>query len=60
MSIQTNEINRLKEQLNNLEDEKKLAKIMHKNEEHNANRLNEKLKKLEKDLTLKEPMAKSK
>ena len=57
MSIQTNEINRLKEQLKRLEDEKKVVQIMHKNEEHKENRLNEKLNKLEKDLTLKEPMA---
>ena len=60
MSIQINEINRLKEQLKSLEDEKKLAQIMHKNEEHKENRLAKKLMKLEKDLTLKEPMAQAK
>ena len=32
MSIQTNEINRLKEQIKILEDDKKLVQIMHKNE----------------------------
>jgi len=31
MSIQTNEINKLKEHITILEDEKKLAQIMHKN-----------------------------
>lgn len=36
MYIQTNEINRLKEQLKILEDEKKLAKIMHKNEDQSS------------------------
>ena len=57
MTIQNNEIKRLKEQIRSLEDEKKLAKIMHKNKEQRANRLNEQVKNLEKELTLKEPMA---
>ena len=43
MSIQTNEINRLKEQFKILEDEKKLVQIMHKNEIQKTNRLTEKL-----------------
>ena len=60
MSIQTNEINKIKEQLKNLEDEKKLVQIMHKNEIHKTNRFNEKLQKLEKELTLKEPLAQAK
>ena len=60
MSIQTNEIKILKERLKILEDEKKLAQIMHKNGEHKENKLIEKLKKLEKYLTLKEPMAQAK
>ena len=46
MSIQTNEINRLKEQIKNLEDAKNLAQINAMNEEQNAKRLNEQLKKL--------------
>ena len=32
ISIQDNEINRLKEQIKSIEDEKKLFHIMHKNE----------------------------
>lgn len=57
MSIQTTEINRLKEQIKSLEDEKKLTQIMYKNEPHKSNRLNERIQKLEKELTLKEPLA---
>ena len=53
MSIQTTEVNRLKEQIKSIEDEKKLAQIMHKNEVQKTNRLNEKMGKLEKKLTLK-------
>lgn len=60
MSIQTNEINRLKEQIKSLEDEKTLVQIMHKDETHKSNRLNERLQKLEKELTLKEPLAQAK
>lgn len=60
MSIQTKNINRLKEQLKILEYENKLAKIMHKNEEQRENKLNKQLKMLEKYLTLKEPMAQAK
>ena len=59
-SIQTNEINILKEHLKSLEDEKKLARIMDKNEVQKTNRLTNKLQKLEKELTLKEPMAQAK
>ena len=43
ISIQKNEINRLKEQLKSLEDEKKLVQTMHKIEVQKTNRLNEKL-----------------
>ena len=60
MSIQTNEINRLKEQIKILEDEKKLVQIMHTNETQKSNRLTDKVKKLEKELTLKEPFAQEK
>ena len=60
MSIQTNEINILKEQIKILDDEKKLAQIMYKSENQKTNRLNEKLQKLEKELTLKEPLAQAK
>jgi len=60
MSIQTTKINRLKEQIKILEDEKKLAQIMYKNESQKSNRLNERIQKLEKQLTLKEPLAQEK
>jgi len=60
MSIQTNEINRLKDQIKSLEDEKKLAQIMHKDETQKSNRLTERIQKLEKELTLKEPPAQEK
>ena len=60
MSIQTTKINRLKEQIRSLEDEKKLAQIMHKNEVQKSNRLTERIKNLEKELTLKEPLAQAK
>ena len=52
MSIQTNEINRLKEQLKIIEDEKKLVQIVQNNEIQKTNRLNEKLQKLEKEIAL--------
>ena len=35
MSIQTTKINRLKEQVKNIEDENKLAQVMHNDETHN-------------------------
>ena len=60
MSIQTTEINRLKEQIKILEDENKLIQIMHKNETQKSNRLSKKVQKLEKELTLKEPLAQEK
>lgn len=60
MSTQTNEVNRLKEQIKSIEDEKKLDQIMHKNETQKSNRLNERIQKLEKELTLKEPLAQAK
>jgi len=43
--------------MKSLEDEKKLAQIMHKNEVRKTNKLNENIGKLEKELTLKEPLA---
>ena len=46
MPLQTNEIKKLKNMIDNLEDTKKLAQINVKNHEQRANRLNEKLKKL--------------
>lgn len=58
--IQTNEINRLKEQIRILEDEKKLSQIMHKNDIQNSNRLIERIKNSEKELTLKEPLSQAK
>ena len=57
MSLQTNEINRLKKVIDNLEDTKKLAQINAKTHEQRANKLNVELKNLQKDLTLKEPMS---
>ena len=60
MSIQTNEINRLKDQIKSLEDEKKLVQIMHKDETQKSNKLTERIQKLEKELTLKEPLAQAK
>lgn len=48
------------EQMKSLQDEKKLAQIMHKNEIQKKNRLNEMTQKLEKELTLKEPLAQAK
>ena len=56
MSIQTNEINKLKEQVASLETDCKLANIMQKEEEQKAARIKEKLKSMERDLTLKEPL----
>ena len=56
MSLQTNEINKLKKVINNLEDTKKLAQINAKTHEQRANRLNTKSKNLQKYLTLKEPI----
>jgi len=40
-SIQTTHINKLKEQVKSLEDEKKLADVMHQAEKQKANRLND-------------------
>ena len=57
MSIQNNEINRLKEKIKNLKDAKNLEQVNAKAEEQKAKRLSEQLKKLEIELTLKEPMA---
>ena len=54
MSLQTSEINRLKQVIDNLEDTNKLAQIKAKTHEQRANRLNEELKKLQKYLTLNE------
>jgi len=60
ISIQTNEINRLKEQIKGLEDEKEVAQIMRKSETQKSNRLTERIQKLEKELTLKEPLSQAK
>ena len=60
MSIQSMKINRLKEQMTSLEDEKKLAQIIHKNEVQKSTRLIERTKKLEKELTLNEPLGQAK
>ena len=57
MSIQTTKINMLKEQVKNLEDEKKLAQVMYKAESQKENRLTDRIHKLEKELSLKEPLA---
>ena len=46
MSLQTNEINRLKNMVDNLENTNKLAQINAKTHEKKAIRLNEELKKL--------------
>ena len=57
MSLQTNEINRLKKVIENLEDTKKLSQINAKTHEQRASRLNVELKDLQKYLTLKEPIS---
>jgi len=56
MSIRTTEINKLKEKISSLEDENKLAQVMHKNEVQKSTRLTERMKNSEKELTLKEPL----
>lgn len=60
MSIQTTEMNKLKEKVTSLDTDYNLAKIMHKEEVQKATRISERLKALEKDLTLKEPLAQAK
>ena len=60
MSIQTKEINRLKDQIKSLEDENMLVKIMHKYEIHKSKRSTERIQKIEKELVLKEPLAEEK
>ena len=57
MSLQTSEINILKQEMENLENTKKLAQINAKTHEQRANRLNEELKNLQKELTLQEPIS---
>ena len=57
MSLQTNEINKLKKVIENLEDTNKLAQINAKTHEQRANRLNIELKNMQKELTLKEPIS---
>ena len=54
MSLQTSEINRLKNMVDNLENSNKLAQINAKTHEKISIRLNEELKKLHKELSLKE------
>lgn len=46
--------------MKSLEDEKKLAKVMHQVEKQKANRLNDKIHQLEKELSLKEPLEQEK
>lgn len=60
MSIQTTEMNNLKEKVTILETDYKLAKIMHKEEVQKAARMSERLKALEKDLILKETLGQAK
>ena len=60
MSIQTTEIDKLKEQVKGLEDTKKLVEVMYQEEAQKANRLTERIHKLEKELSLKEPLAQEK
>lgn len=59
MSIQTTEMNRLKEKVTNIETDCRLAQIMHK-EQQKATRMNERIKILEKELTLSKPIGKAK
>jgi len=56
MSIQTIEINKLKEKITSLENDNRLNQIMHKEEVQKSTRLTERMKSLEKELTLKEPL----
>lgn len=60
MSIQTTQINKLKEKITNLENDNKLAQIMHKEEWQKSTRMNERIKSLKKELTLKEPFGQAK
>lgn len=46
--------------MKSLEDEKKIAQIMDKNEVQKTKRLSERLQNLEKELTLKDPLAQAK
>ena len=60
MSIQTNEINRLKEQVKILESENKLVQMMHNAETKKSNRLNDRIQNLENELKLAEPLSQAK
>ena len=60
VSIQTTEINRMKEHVKNLEDENKLAQMRHTAKAQKSSRLTDKVQKLERELTLAEPLAQSK
>ncbi len=60
VSIQTNEMNKLKEKVSSLKTDYKLAQIMHKEEQQKDARMNERIKGLEKELTLTEPIGKAK
>lgn len=51
MSIQTTEMNRLKEKVTNLETYYKIAQIMRKEEQQKCTRMNERIKNLKKELT---------
>jgi len=56
MSIQANELKKLREQVTSLETNCKLAQIQHKKETQRNRRMVERIKALEKDLTLQEPL----
>lgn len=53
-------MNKLKEKITSLENDNKLAQIMHKEEVLKATRMTERIKILEKELTLKEPLGQAK
>ena len=54
MSLKTNEINKLKNMIENIEKTNKSTQVNAKIHEQNANRLSEEVKKLQKELTLKD------
>ena len=60
MSIQTIEMNKLKEKVTSLETDYKLTQIMHREEQQKATKMNERIKILEKELTLNEPLGQAK
>jgi len=60
MSIQTTEMNKLKEKVTSPKIDYELAQIMHREEHHKATRMIERIKSLEKELTLNEPLGQAK